>query len=27
VFVGDGERDEVTAERAGTAFSYVEEWI
>jgi phosphoglycolate phosphatase len=26
VFVGDGERDEVTAERAGTAFRYVSEW-
>jgi phosphoglycolate phosphatase len=27
VFVGDGRRDEVTAERAGTAFSYVDEWV
>ncbi|WP_254829889.1 HAD family hydrolase [Haloglomus salinum] len=27
VFVGDGRRDEVTAERAGTAFRYVEEWL
>jgi phosphoglycolate phosphatase len=26
VFVGDGERDELTAERAGTAFRYVSEW-
>jgi phosphoglycolate phosphatase len=27
VFVGDGRRDEVTAERAGTAFRYVDEWV
>jgi phosphoglycolate phosphatase len=27
VFVGDGQRDELTAERAGTAFRYVEEWV
>lgn len=26
VFVGDGERDEVTAERAGVPFRYVSEW-
>ncbi len=26
VFVGDGERDEVTAERAGTDFRYAEDW-
>jgi phosphoglycolate phosphatase len=26
VFVGDGERDELTAERAGTAFRYVSAW-
>jgi phosphoglycolate phosphatase len=26
VFVGDSESDEVTAENAGTAFSYVEDW-
>jgi len=26
VFVGDGERDELTAQRAGTDFRYVEDW-
>ena len=26
VFVGDGERDELTAERAGVPFRYVSEW-
>lgn len=26
LFVGDGERDETTAERAGVAFRYVGEW-
>ena len=26
VFVGDSERDEVTAERAGTPFRYVSDW-
>ena len=25
--VGDGERDELTADRAGVAFAYVEEWL
>jgi phosphoglycolate phosphatase len=27
LFVGDSERDEVTANRAGTAFAYVEDWL
>lgn len=27
VFVGDGERDERTAERADVAFAYVSEWL
>ncbi|MFC7175794.1 HAD family hydrolase [Halosegnis marinus] len=27
VFVGDGARDERTAERAGVEFAYVEEWL
>jgi phosphoglycolate phosphatase len=27
VFVGDGERDEATADRAGVDFRYVEEWL
>ncbi|PSQ53456.1 phosphoglycolate phosphatase [Halobacteriales archaeon SW_8_65_20] len=26
-FVGDGERDELTADRVGVAFSYVEPWL